>query len=210
MGDIMQKPILKMLDTSVFCDENKFHEAYLKMDAERKQKIDRYRLDNDKRLSLGAGILLKEGLSELGVTAYSFAFGEHGKPHLDGQSNLFFNLSHSGKMAVCALFEREVGVDIQEIKPVSEKLIKKVTSEEEFAYLLTLDETKRQEELARLWTIKESYMKYLGTGLSLASEKLTVAFDESITVTCEGQKADVVFEEHPIKDYKITLCYQRC
>ncbi|MBR5235825.1 MAG: 4'-phosphopantetheinyl transferase superfamily protein [Clostridia bacterium] len=209
MGEVMQKPILKMVDTSVFCDAGKFQEAYLKMNTERKQKIDRYRFDSDKRLSLGAGLLLQEGLSELGISAYSLSFGKHGKPYLKGQNHLFFNLSHSGTVAVCAFFNREVGVDIQKMKPVSQKLMKKVTSEEEFAYFMTLDEVEQQEKFARLWTVKESYMKYSGTGLSLAPAKLTVTFGESVSITCDGQKANVVFEEHPIKDYQITLCYQR-
>ena len=41
---------------------------------------------------------------------------ERGKPWFPDHPQRHFNLSHSGKMALCALADGEVGVDIQEMR----------------------------------------------------------------------------------------------
>lgn len=47
---------------------------------------------------------------------YRIGKGPYGKPYIRGISRpVFFNLSHSGKYLVCALSDREVGIDIERI-----------------------------------------------------------------------------------------------
>ncbi len=205
----MIRPIVKVLDTSVFCDKEQFNNAYVLMSDERKSKIDALSSDKDKRLSLGAGVLFEEGLKEFGIADSSLCYGEHKKPYLKGNSSLFFSLSHSGKYCACAFYDKEIGIDIQKIKKVSDGTIKRVSAEREHAFLSCLDEDKKLQEFTRLWTIKESYMKYLGTGLTLAPKKIEIAFGEEIKLFHEGKKADVIFEEQSIDGYKLTVCYKR-
>jgi 4'-phosphopantetheinyl transferase len=46
----------------------------------------------------------------------AFRYGSHGKPQLAG-SDLHFNISHSGALAIIALGRVEVGVDVQRPGP---------------------------------------------------------------------------------------------
>ncbi len=205
----MKKPIVKVIDTSVFCDPKQFNEAYALVGEERKKKIDSLLFDEDKRLSLGAGVLFEECLKSFGIGDGSLVYGKHKKPYLASHNNLFFSLSHSGVYSACAFYDKEIGIDIQKVKDVTDAVIKKVATNKEYALLSNLDEKVIAEEFTRLWTVKESYLKFLGTGLSVSPQKIEVTFSDGITLFCDGTLADVVFEEHSKDGYKITVCYAK-
>ena len=206
-GENMEKPIIKILDTSVFCDENAFCHAYQRVSEERQKKVMRYRFQKDKNLSLGAGVLLSEGLENLGIKKYSVRYGENGKPYLAEYDNVFFSLSHSGVYAAIAFYHAEIGMDIQKISEASEALIKKIATDSEYNDLMHLDAENKKIQFTRLWTIKESYIKYLGTGLSLAPQRLEITFGDTPTIKKDGRMVPVKLEEHDIAGYKIAVCY---
>lgn len=201
-----QKPIVSILDASVFENEEEFNRAYSEVSEERREKVDSCRHLKDKKLSLAAGVLIERELEKLGVREFSFRYTEKGKPYLP-DSEVFFSLSHSGSLAVCAIFGREVGIDIQQISAVSDALIKKVTTEREYEALQELDENARRDMFFRIWTIKESYLKFLGEGLGIAMSRLDVSFDEKISIKHDGKEIPAMFEEYDIKGYKMTVCY---
>lgn len=205
----MEKPIVKILDTSVFSDENEYQKAYISVSEERKNKVDFYRFPKDKFLSLGAGVLLREGLRQFGITEYSLRYGKNGKPYLGEYDNMFFNLSHSGVISAVAFYRTEIGVDIEKISDISKELVRKVTTKNEFSYIMGLDEEEQREQFFRLWTAKESYMKYIGTGLSLPPTDLEIDFGREISMMHLGKKVPIIFEEHTIEGYKITVCYEK-
>ncbi len=205
----LSEPLLTVFDTAVFGEKEAYQTAYRLVSTYRQRKVDSYRLCKDKHLSLGAGVLLEQGLHNLGITEYSLAYGEHGKPYLVDNESVFFSLSHSGTRAVCVFYEREIGVDIQKIKPVSDKLIKKVTTQTEYDYLMSCGEEERKLLFFRLWTAKESYLKYLGTGFSLSPKKLEVTFGKTITIKQNGKAASVVLEEQTLDGYALTMCYEK-
>ncbi len=110
----------------------------------------------------------------------------YGKPAVDGDTVIRFNLSHSGDLALCAITgEREIGVDIEQIRPDLdwESLARRFFSAEEVAALAALDPERRMEGFVRCWTRKEAYLKARGEGLSLPLDSFTVlpAPDRSIT-----------------------------
>lgn len=135
----------------------------------RLEKVMRYRFDRGKWLSAGAGLLLDNMLMEHGLRECDMRYveGEHGKPALAGHPELHFNLSHSGTLVACALGNRPVGVDIQNIVKLRRSLVNYTMSEAEIAQLDAMASVEEQELFfTRLWTLKESYVKATGTGLS--------------------------------------------
>ena len=86
-----------------------------------------------------------------------------GKPAFFPPQGREFNLSHSGKLALCVLDEAPVGVDIQVVKAWRPTLPGRVCSAGELEWL------ERQEELwpsfTALWAMKESRAKQDGRGL---------------------------------------------
>lgn len=93
-------------------------------------------------------------------------YGEKGKPYLR-EYPFFFNLSHSGTYAVCAVSDREVGVDIQQCTLADiDRLAARFFSEREYSAMqeCATEEGKRR-LFFRLWTRKEAYGKLLGAGV---------------------------------------------
>lgn len=110
-------------------------------------------------------------LSEEGREAL-LAVGPHGKPYLRGDP-FYFNLSHSGGLVACAAEETPVGVDVEKVRSFSPALLKRICTPRE-QELVSACENK-DSALTRLWTMKESYMKY--TGLGFAQGILATEFE---------------------------------
>ncbi len=89
--------------------------------------------------------------------------GEHGKPFLKGDP-FYFNLSHSGGIIVCAAEDTPVGVDVEKLRPFSERLMRRICTPGERTLVEGLKD--RDKALTQLWTMKESYMKYTGKGFA--------------------------------------------
>ena len=107
MGTVIAK--VYGIEVDFLKDREAFDFWYSQMPPYRKEKIDRMKVENAKLLSLGAGILLNRGLKEYGIQGASVFYGENNKPYIEGADSLYFNLSHSGSMAVCAFSDAEVG-----------------------------------------------------------------------------------------------------
>ena len=114
-----------------------------------------------------AFILLRYALKkEYGLTDIpSFIRGEQDKPFLRGTPDIFFNFSHVGTRAVCAVANSPVGADIQDIRPLTLRVGKKFLTKEELEKASRIsDPDELAKELCRIWCIKESYGKFTGRG----------------------------------------------
>ena len=83
----------------------------------RRAKASSFRFEKDRHLSLLAGVLLDELLRERGLRELDmdYAESENGKPSFVGVPELFFSLAHSGRMAVAALSDFPVGIDVEHL-----------------------------------------------------------------------------------------------
>lgn len=91
------------------------------------------------------------------------ARGERGKPYFPSHPQIHFNLSHSGPLALCAVGEEPVGVDIEVLRPRSPRLPQRALTPEELVWYDARG--RRWEDFYTLWTRKESLVKYTGAGL---------------------------------------------
>ena len=100
------------------------------------------------------------------------AHGEQGKPYFPNHPEYHFNISHSGRFALCALDERPVGADIEHIRPHHPKLAERICSSQELDWLK--EQPDKISALCQLWTCKEALVKYLGTGLTVPLRTIRV------------------------------------
>jgi 4'-phosphopantetheinyl transferase len=107
-----------------------------------------------------------------------FTFGRRGKPTLCGDSQLRFNMSHSGGLAVYAFtFGCEIGVDIEEVRDMCgfEQIAERYFCRAEASQLLSITgEEQREDAFFRCWTRKESYIKAIGDGLCVPLDQFQV------------------------------------
>lgn len=92
---------------------------------------------------------------------------ERGKPCLPAFPEVYFNISHSWEMAVCALGNSPVGADVERIRQINVKLIRRILTDREKAFLETCPPKQQNLEFFRIWSLKESLGKALGVGLGL-------------------------------------------
>ena len=95
-------------------------------------------------------------LKELGVEG-EWRYNEYGKPYVEGGPE--FSISHCKHGIAVAVDERPIGIDIESIRHAEESLIARTMNEEERKRIHS------DADFIRLWTQKEAYLKYVGTGI---------------------------------------------
>jgi 4'-phosphopantetheinyl transferase len=121
--------------------------------------------------------------------ALRFYYGAHGKPALSpSRFAPCFNLSHSAGLAALAIARCDVGVDIEEVRPVDGAVAERFFSPGENAALRGLRGAAWRDAFYRCWTRKEAVVKALGKGLSLrlASFEVSVARSAPLLLRLEG------------------------
>lgn len=149
------------------------------------RRRDRYQFPDKQQEFLISRGLLRMILSRFTATApdqLEISLTEAGKPYLPG-SEIKFSLSHSrGRIMYAFSCCKEVGIDIQEIYPISslERIVRNYFSKAELEYLDQFQPDQRIERFFGIWTAKESYLKALGEGLRARVRAITILPDQEI------------------------------
>ena len=100
-----------------------------------------------------------------------------GKPILRDSSQIDFNASHSGQMALYAFTVGcELGIDVEQIRRLddAESIAARFFSTAEASELLSLTPEQRGPAFFRCWTRKEAYVKAVGDGLAIPLNRFQV------------------------------------
>lgn len=101
------------------------------------------------------------------------ARNQYGKPYLVEYSNIHFNISHTKGAIACAVSDCPVGIDIERIRKIDFRIVRYFFSQQEKDYVLA-DTENTDFRFTEVWTKKEAYLKFLGTGILLPVEKFDV------------------------------------
>ena len=135
----------------------------------------------------------------------------YGKPFLCGFPFFHYNIAHSGEWVVCATYNKEIGVDVEEILPFDVQLAKGMFTEEEY---LSLFNMKKEGNVGfyDLWTLKESYVKAKGMGLSIPLDSFNVKIHNNnnikLTDIVTGKSiTDFICKQYKIDNqYRLSVC----
>lgn len=143
------------------------------LDERERARLERLRVADKKEQFLAAQAALRRLLgARIGrePADIAFAYGPHGKPALPDHPELAFNLSHSERLAVVGITEHtELGVDLEwtgRDRPFL-RLARRYFDASEHAWLEGRDEETVRAGFYRTWTLKEAFLKALGTGLAV-------------------------------------------
>ena len=150
------------LDCSPLLDPAELERALPHLYEERHTKTLRLQTAERRAQSAGAGLLLRHLFGDA-----AYAYGVNGKPYLKEKNDLYFTLSHSKHYVICAVADCEIGADIEPSSSARPAVLRRCFSPEEQAWIG--EDPKR---FARLWTMKEAYMKLTGTGLSVPAKDI--------------------------------------
>ena len=205
----IQKPVLYAASVAPLADGERYASAYAAVSPARREKSDRFRFETDKRLCLGAELLLRHALRAegLGEIPMVFTYGAQGKPYLkDG--GVFFSLSHSGEYVVCALAPFEVGCDVEQITTIDLNIARRFFFRSEYEDIAAQEtQAARSDLFFRYWTLKESFMKVTGLGMKLPLDAFEIVHGGEITVRQSVDKRKYRFAEFDgLAGYKCALC----
>lgn len=203
------------IDVAQFEDERLFQEKLSLLSPYRQQKVAILKHEKDRERSLGAGVALDHALRAYGLRERSveYEFGEWGKPSLKYQPNIHFSLSHSGRYAICSIGDRPMGNDIELVRPGRLKVADRFFAKEELDWMYgASDEEEVTERMFRIWTMKESFLKATGRGISMPLGDFAVLVDEEsgrIRVK-HGHNAKFYYmkEYAEMEEYRVAVCLE--
>jgi len=144
------------------------------------EQYHRFHSEQDKHGYLVSHALLRNALSkyaDVDAAEWQFSSGEHGKPELQTSSapaslasGLCFNLTHTTGFSACVIaLNRRCGIDAENIERKNrlEAIAQRMFAEEELAQLGADNIASR---FYYFWTLREAYVKALGSGLAGSSK----------------------------------------
>ncbi len=168
------------------------------LDSDERQRAARFIFDKDRHLFVLAHDLLRRTLSRYGDAApedWRFVRNRFGKPALDPAHHanpIAFNLAHTKGLAVCAVSAAPVGVDVEPLDRRTNPLeiAGRFFSELEAGNLERLPADERLRRFLDVWTLKEAYLKGIGTGMStpLGSFSFTIGPDGAIALSGDDEE----------------------
>ena len=157
--------------------EAEYEKWFALMSEEKRKRVQNFKISDDKKRTVAGEMLAKKAIAEwrsVKEEDITILRGEHGKPYVK-DLNLYFNISHSENLVVCAVDSKPIGIDVEKIRPINLSVAKRVCNKSELEYLFgfipqktDFKLTEDREILLRffeLWTAKEAYAKALGEGL---------------------------------------------
>ena len=162
--------------------------------SEEKERIEKFRYREDMISSLVGRLFLRGfAVKCLGVDNKTVRLvrTDRGKPVLEsGDCGWDYNLSHAGDWVVFAAGEaRQLGVDVMKtsdsrVDKLEEffRIMNRQFTDDEWTFIRgdMEDEKKQLERFFRTWTLKESYVKAIGTGLNIDLRTLNFRIIENL------------------------------
>lgn len=207
--------------------EQHFDELVERLYPERKSRVLAFRRREPAYASIVAGLLLQE-LAEkmLGIAPCDLVLdkNENGKPSIQGYPEFYFNLSHAGDYVVLAYGDVPLGVDIEQIRTQNLYVAKRCYTEAEYAYvtdggqisdisggspatktgtdMMPLNQPADvNDRFFYLWTMKESYLKLTGEGISVPLNSFEIdPFQRAVKGT------QYRYYMRRMEDYWISVC----
>ncbi|TCO70398.1 4'-phosphopantetheinyl transferase family protein [Marinisporobacter balticus] len=135
-----------------------------------------------------------------------FSVNKFGKPYVKGVKDLHFNISHSGEWVVYAIDRSSIGIDVEEINDIDLDIADRFFSKDEYSELLELNKEHRLGRFFDLWTLKESYIKAEGKGMSIPLDSFTIRKKGEV-ISIKGADKSYYFKQYDIaENYKLSVC----
>ena len=197
-------------------DREEIDKLCLLISLENKNRIERFVSKKDKIRTLVGELLIRKIVKErlgIGNEAITIGKNQYGKPYLENDPSLHFNVSHSGDYVVCAFDEKPVGVDIEQIEYIED--YKEIA--ERYFTKIEIDHVTKSDDYSlsrfyEIWTAKESYIKCNGKGLSIPLKSFSIEIIHgNIRAVIDKEGSEFAFEQFAIDpDYILTVCSMGC
>ncbi|MEN8905204.1 MAG: 4'-phosphopantetheinyl transferase superfamily protein [Clostridiales bacterium] len=153
-------------------------EVFEMFENDRSERIKRFRFKEDVYRATISDMLSRYLIcTKLKVKLNKLAFerNKYGKPFLKDES-IYFNSSHSGKWVICGLSYDKIGVDVESTRDIDFSIAKRFFHCNEYNEFNKKNYDQKLDFFFELWTLKESFIKADGRGLSLGLNSFEIIF----------------------------------
>ncbi len=142
--------------------QSKLDAWFRAMSEERQSEVMRIVNEKKRNSKIISDHLCRKAVSEFcGISQKKIVFikNRFGKPYAENLP-VFFSVSHSNDMVICAVSDKEIGIDIERTNSFNPKAAEKFATKKELEYIHS-----SKNGFFEIWTLKEAYFKCIGTGL---------------------------------------------
>lgn len=201
---------LYLIHTDFLEEEQVFQKKLHMVSEKRRKRVLSYKVREDQKRSLAAGLLLEQILNERGFSGDMVVADENGKLYLPGVDDFFFSLSHSGEYAACVVSDVPVGVDIQQKRETKANIARRFFQCQEAERIEKEPRERQSDMFFRYWTGKESYLKLTGQGISGGLDRFFVDLEEKKIIDNYNRQEIYLKEYKCLEDYYISVaCYSK-
>ncbi len=137
----------------------------------------------------------------IAISEKDIATNEHGKPYLKNYSHIHYSYSHTANIIALVVDDKPCGCDIELTnRKVSDSVIKRCYSK------LEIDSALGDDYFISLWTLKEAYIKAVGTGFSYGMTKAEFKKENSSIALLDKTTASYRFNQIKLFDSIISIC----
>ena len=182
----LSKQNLHIWSLNFVVNDDAFNRYHSLLSEDEKKRAGKFRFYKDRRcyvVTKGVLRLLSGGYLNKDAKAIAFDYEEYGKPRYKHETNLNFNVSHSGDMAIIGfVYDHTIGVDIEKIKNDFDTFDIAINffSKKEIAALRKIPKLQQYIAFYRCWTRKEAFIKAKGSGLSFPLDQFSVTLDSDL------------------------------
>jgi 4'-phosphopantetheinyl transferase len=175
------------------------------------EKIKKYSRTHDIKMTLIADILARYLIcktTNLNNTDIYFNKNKFGKPMIRKYNKIYFNISHSFNMVICAVDSALIGIDIEYTNKIDLSSAEIFMTQEEFLKFMKKNENEKSNYFYTIWTLKESYVKACGEGLVIPFSSLNIKMSSDIlSIETNNDFNDCYFKVYNLgNSYKVSIC----
>lgn len=183
-------------------NDNDYKSIYESINNFKKKDIDKLpTIDDKKRSILGLKLLITLLLEKnINYNNLKFTKNKDGKPIITNYP-LFYSTSHSDEYVICALSDKEIGIDIQRIQKINFKIMNSFFDKDEKFY------SNNNENYTKVLSLKEAYGKCYGFGINCIKEVKFSIKKENIIINDKNVTYKFI---NDIPNYIISIVEKTC
>lgn len=178
----------------------------------RKETIQKLKFEKDKVHSFFSELLVRHVLVEnynMNFRNISFRARLTGKPYIENNLSIHYNISHSGDYVICVISNEEVGIDIEKRETIELDIAKNFFHYKEYQAIMENDKENRLSIFYDYWCLKESYLKYSGRGLVVPLNSFQIEINQD-DIKLKNNEFDGILPKLQLleidKGYSCALC----
>lgn len=141
-------------------------------------------LTKPKQVSLWAKQLVQKYIKDKGFTFEPIiSYSQEGKPFFLNNTSLHFSISHNNNYIAICFSEKEIGIDIENKRKAKLEIAKRFLHKKEAEYLSSIsDQESLDIAFTKIWTLKEAYVKCIGTGIANTFNTFYITLEPEIEI----------------------------